>query len=172
MGLAPAVATRRALDGSETNVPVEQLVPEDVVSLKPGERIPTDGEIVEGASNLDESMLTGESLPVEKAAGAKVFAGTTNLNGRLVVRVTNTGEETVLAQVIAAVERAQSSRANIQRLADRVSSIFVPIVIAIAIGAAWITARSRSFTSRVSASSCLRCVMSRITPTSPATAPE
>ena len=136
MGLAPAVATRRALDGSETNVPVEQLVPEDVVSLKPGERIPTDGEIVEGASNLDESMLTGESLPVEKAAGAKVFAGTTNLNGRLVVRVTNTGEETVLAQVIAAVERAQSSRANIQRLADRVSSIFVPIVIAIAIGAA------------------------------------
>ena len=136
MNLAPAVATRRAPDGAEAIVPVEQLVPEDVVLLKPGERVPTDGEIFEGASSLDESMLTGESLPAEKGAGAKVFAGTTNLNGRLVVRVTSTGEETALAQIVAAVERAQSSRANIQRLADRVSSIFVPIVIAIAIGAA------------------------------------
>ena len=136
MDLAPAVATRRGTDGVETNVPVEQLVPGDVVSLKPGERVPTDGEIVEGASSLNESMLTGESLPVEKGTGAKVFAGTTNLNGRLIVRVTSTGEETALAQIVAAVERAQSSRANIQRLADRVSSIFVPIVIAIAIAAA------------------------------------
>jgi Cu+-exporting ATPase len=136
MNLAPAMATRRAPDGAEASVPVEQLVPEDVVLLKPGERVPTDGEVVEGASSLDESMLTGESLPVEKATDAKVFAGTTNLNGRLLVRVTSTGEETALAQIVAAVERAQNSRANIQRLADRVSSIFVPIVIAIAIGAA------------------------------------
>jgi len=136
MNLAPSVATRRAIDGTETSVPVEQLVPEDVVLLKPGERVPTDGEIVEGASSVDESMLTGESLPVEKGVGAKVFAGTTNLDGRLVVRVTSTGEETALAQIVAAVERAQNSRANIQRLADKVSSIFVPIVIAIAIAAA------------------------------------
>jgi P-type Cu+ transporter len=136
INLAPSVATRRAPDGTETSVPVEQLVPKDMISLRPGERVPTDGEIVEGASSLDEAMLTGESLPVEKATGARVFAGTTNLNGRLVVRVTSTGEETALAQIVAAVERAQGSRANIQRLADKVSSIFVPIVIAIAIAAA------------------------------------
>ena len=136
MNLAPPVATRRAADGTEASVPAEQLVPGDVIVLKPGERVATDGEIVEGASSLDESMLTGESLPVEKATGAKVFAGTTNLNGRLVVRVTSTGEETALAQVVTAVERAQNSRANIQRLADRVSSIFVPVVILIAIGSA------------------------------------
>jgi len=136
MNLAPPMAIRRSADLREESVSVEELAPGDIIVLKPGERIPTDGEVIEGASGVDESMLTGESLPVEKGIGEKVFTGTVNLNGRLIVRVTGTGDETMLAQVIAAVERAQNSRANIQRLADRVSSIFVPVVIVIAIGAA------------------------------------
>jgi P-type Cu+ transporter len=133
--LAPATAVRRSSRGGEETVSIAELVPNDLVVLKPGERVPVDGEVGEGASSVDEAMLTGESMPIDKAPGAKVFAGTTNLNGRLIVRVTGTAEETALAQIIAAVERAQTSRANIQRLADRVSSVFVPIVILIAIGA-------------------------------------
>jgi P-type Cu+ transporter len=131
--LAPATAVRKSAAGVEEVVSISELVPNDVVVLKPGERVPVDGEVVEGASSVDEAMLTGESMPVDKAPGAKVFAGTTNLNGRLLGRVTGTGEQTALAQIIAAVERAQTSRANIQRLADRVSSVFVPIVILIAV---------------------------------------
>lgn len=134
LDLAPAMAVRKSATGEET-VSVAELVPNDLVILKPGERVPTDAEVVEGASSVDESMLTGESMPVDKGPDAKVFAGTSNLNGRLVVRVTGTGEHTALAQIIAAVERAQASRANIQRLADRVSSVFVPIVVLVAIAA-------------------------------------
>jgi P-type Cu+ transporter len=134
--LAPATAVRQSAGGAEQVVRITELRPNDLVILKPGERVPIDGEVVEGASSVEESMLTGESMPLEKAPGTKVFAGTSVLNGRLVVRVTDVGEQTALAQIIAAVERAQASRANIQRLADRVSSVFVPIVIMIAIGAA------------------------------------
>lgn len=134
--LAPDIATLRAPDGTETSVPVAQLQPGDTIVLRPGERIPTDSEIVEGASAVDESMLTGESMPVEKSPGARLFAGTLNHNGCLVARVTGVGEATALAHIIAAVTRAQNSRADIQRLGDRVSSVFVPIVVLIALGAA------------------------------------
>ncbi len=98
--------------------------------------MPTDGEVVEGESAVDESMLTGESAPVDKGKGSQLYAGTVSINGRIGMRVTATGEETALAHIIAAVQRAQSSRANIQRLGDRVSSVFVPVVVAVALAAA------------------------------------
>jgi Cu+-exporting ATPase len=135
MNLAPAMARRREADGTEHEVPVAALRLNDVITLKPGDRIPTDGEVIEGASAVDEAMLTGESLPVDKARGSQLYAGTVNLNGKLLLRVTSVGEETALANIIAAVQRAQSSRANIQRLGDRVSSVFVPIVVLVALGA-------------------------------------
>ena len=93
-------------------------------------------QILEGATAVDESMLTGESMPVEKSVGAELFAGTLNQSGRVLMRVTSIGESTALAQIIAAVQRAQSSRANIQRLGDRVSSVFVPVVVLVALAAA------------------------------------
>jgi Cu+-exporting ATPase len=136
MRLAPARARRRQPDGSERDVAVAELQLSDVIVLKPGDRVPTDGEVLEGASVMDESMLTGESMPVEKARGAMVYAGTVNQSGLLVARVTSTGEQTALAHIIAAVARAQSSRANIQRLGDRVSSVFVPVVVLIAVATA------------------------------------
>ena len=117
---------------SEVEVPVSDLIIGDLVALRPGDHVPTDGEVVEGESAVDEAMLTGESVPVDKSAQSKVFAGTVNLNGRLVMRVTAIGEETSLAHIIAAVQRAQTSRANIQRIGDRVSNVFVPIVVGIA----------------------------------------
>jgi Cu+-exporting ATPase len=124
---------------TEVEVAVSELRSGDLIVLRPGDHVPVDGVVTEGNSSVNEAMLTGESLPVEKAVGAKVFAGTANLNGRLVVRVTETGESTALAHIIAAVQRAQTSRANIQRLGDRVSSVFVPIVVVIALtaGLAW-----------------------------------
>jgi Cu+-exporting ATPase len=139
LNLAPARARRRKADGSETEVPVAELGAGDLVVLRPGDHIPTDGEVVEGDSAVDESMLTGESVPVDKTAGSPLFSGTVNINGRLLMRVTATGEQTALAHIIAAVERAQNSRANIQRLGDRVSSVFVPLVVAAALtaGLAW-----------------------------------
>ncbi len=136
MNLAPPLALRRDAGGAERSVPVAELIPGDVVVLKPGDRVATDGEVMEGASAVDESMLTGESLPVDKAPGARLYAGTLNQSGRLVSRVTSVGEETALAHIIAAVQRAQSSRANIQRLGDRVASVFVPIVVLVALAAA------------------------------------
>ena len=135
LNLAPQKARRRNRDGSESEVAVSELQKNDVVSLRPGDRVPTDGEIIEGQSSVDESMLTGESMPVEKKSGDIIYAGTANLNGQMLARVTATGESTALAHIIAAVERAQNSRADIQRLADRVSSVFVPIVVLIALGA-------------------------------------
>ncbi len=119
----------------ETEIPVSELKTGDLVALKPGDRVPVDGVVVEGDSAIDESTLTGESLPADKKAGSELFAGTVNLNGRLVMRVTATGESTALAHIIAAVQRAQTSRADIQRLGDRVSNVFVPLVVAIAIAA-------------------------------------
>ncbi len=132
MQLAPRKA-RRFAAGRETEVPVAELQRDDLVVLRPGDRIPTDGEVTSGDSAVDESMLTGESAPVDKKPGAPLYAGTANLNGRLLMRVTATGEATALAHIIEAVQRAQHSRANIQRLGDRVSNVFVPIVIVIAL---------------------------------------
>jgi P-type Cu+ transporter len=134
MNLVPQTARKLDDRGNESEAPVASLRVGDKVVLKPGDRIPTDGEVLEGNSAVDESMLTGESLPVDKAAGAKLYSGTVNQNGRLVMRVTATGETTALAQIIAVVQRAQSSRANIQKLGDQVSSVFVPVVVLIAIG--------------------------------------
>ncbi len=119
----------------ETEVPVGDLRSGDLVALRPGDRVPVDGLVTEGNSAVDESMLTGESKPVDKSLRAELYAGTVNLNGRLVMRVTKTGEATALANIIAAVQRAQTSRANIQRLGDRVSNVFVPIVVTIALAA-------------------------------------
>jgi len=133
LALAPSQARRLRSDGAEELVPLAELRESDVVVLRPGERIPADGVVMDGSSSIDESMLTGESMPVDKQAGATVYGGTINLNARLVIRVAATGESTALAQIIAAVERAQSSRANIQRLGDRVSSVFVPIVVVVAV---------------------------------------
>ena len=121
---------------SEEDVAVTDLRPGDLVALRPGDRVPVDGIVVEGDSAVEEAMLTGESVPVDKKIGSELFAGTVNLNGRLVMRVTATGEATALANIIAAVQRAQTSRANIQRLGDRVSNVFVPVVVVIAVAAA------------------------------------
>ncbi len=120
----------------EKEVPVSELKIGDLVALRPGDRMPVDGVVTEGDSAVDEAMLTGESTPVDKSVRSELYAGTVNLNGRLVMRVTATGESTALAHIIAAVQRAQTSRADIQRLGDRMSSVFVPVVVAIAIAAA------------------------------------
>ena len=136
LNLAPSQARRRKASGEEELVAISALRVGDVVVLRPGERVPTDGEVIEGESSIDESMLTGESVPVDKIPGAVVYGGTVNVNRVLAMRVTATGDATALAQIIAAVERAQNSRANIQRLGDRVSSVFVPIVVLVAIATA------------------------------------
>jgi Cu+-exporting ATPase len=135
LDLAPAMARRKNADGTETEIPVAELKIGDLVALRPGDRVPTDGTAVEGDSAVDEAMLTGESAPVDKTSGSELYAGTVNLNGRLVMRVTATGDETALAHIIASVQRAQTSRADIQRIGDRVSSVFVPIVLVIAVAA-------------------------------------
>lgn len=136
LNLAPSTARLVRADGSEELVPVSDLELGDRIRLKPGDRIPTDGEVLEGASSVNESMLTGESMPVEKSAGSKVFSGTINESGQLIFKVTAQGDETALAHIIEIVQHAQASRASIQRLGDRVSSIFVPIVVCIALASA------------------------------------
>ena len=126
--------TARVLrDGSEQEVPIEQVLVGDVVAVRPGEKIATDGEILKGVSSVDESMLTGESLPVEKSVGATVFGGTVNKSGRFTFRATKVGADTALAQIVRLVEEAQGSKAPIQRLADTISSVFVPTVVVISI---------------------------------------
>jgi Cu+-exporting ATPase len=126
--------TARVLrDGTEMELPIEEVVHGDVILVRPGERIPVDGEIVSGASAVDESMLTGESLPVEKKPGDGVIGGTINRTGAFRYRATNLGAESVLAQIVKLMRDAQGSRAPIQRLADRISGIFVPIVLSIAV---------------------------------------
>ena len=131
--LAPSSAHRRGADGREEAVPIDQLRVGDSVVLHPGDRVPTDGLVIEGESNVDEAMLTGESNPVKKTTRAEVFAGTMNIDGQIVFQVSATGEATSLAQIISAVRRAQTSRARIQRLADQVSQIFVPTVIGLSL---------------------------------------
>jgi len=120
-------------NGSEQKIPVELVVVNDVLIVKPGEKIPVDGVIVEGMSSVDESMVTGESLPVEKSVGAEVIGSTINVSGYFEFRATKVGSETMLAQIIKMVEDAQNSEAPVQKLADKISSVFVPIVFAIAL---------------------------------------
>jgi len=132
LGLRPKTA-RVVRDGSEEEIPIDQVEPGDVVVVRPGEKVPVDGEIVEGRSNLDESMVTGESIPVAKKAGDEVIGATLNQTGAFRFRATRVGRETMLAQIIKLVEQAQSSKAPIQRLADLVASYFVPAVIFLAI---------------------------------------
>lgn len=134
LNLAPVTARRLGPGGSEIEVPVGELAVGDLVVVKPGDHVPTDGVVVEGKAAMDESMLTGESVPVEKSPGAIVYGGTVNPDGRLMMQVTATGQATALARIIAAVARAQNSRARIQRIGDRVSGVFVPVVVVIAIG--------------------------------------
>jgi Cu+-exporting ATPase len=132
MGLQPKTATV-VRSGKEEEIPVRQVAVGDLVVVRPGERIPVDGEIVEGSSTVDESMLTGEPLPVDKGIGARVAAGTITGEGRLKFRATRVGKDTALAQIIRLVQEAQGSKAPIQALADRVASVFVPAVMGIAL---------------------------------------
>jgi len=130
--LQPATA-RLLREGQEVDVPVGEVVHGDIVVVRPGERIPVDGEIVHGASAVDESMLTGESLPVEKTTGDRVIGGTINRTGAFRYAATNLGADSVLAQIVRLMRDAQGSRAPIQRLVDRVTAVFVPIVMSVAI---------------------------------------
>jgi Cu+-exporting ATPase len=132
MKLTPKTA-RVIRNGEESDIPVEEVVHGDAILVRPGERIPTDGVIDSGSSSVDESMLTGESLPVAKEPSSEVFAGTINQSGSFTFKATKVGAETALAQIIRLVEEAQGSKAPIQRFADKVASIFVPIVMAIAV---------------------------------------
>ena len=126
--------TARVVHGkAEVDVPVETLLPGDVIRVRPGERIPADGEVVAGTSSVDESMLTGESLPVEKGPGERVIGGTVNQRGSLEYRATAVGAESMLAQIVRLLRDAQGSRAPIQNLADRISAIFVPTVLGLAV---------------------------------------
>jgi Cu+-exporting ATPase len=134
IGLQPTTA-RVVRDGQEVDIPVGQVVIGDTVLVRPGEKIPVDGLVTDGYSAVDESMLTGESMPVEKVPGEKVFGATINTNGALYFEATQVGGETVLAQIIRLVEDAQGSKAPIQRLADQVASYFVPAVIVASLAA-------------------------------------
>jgi Cu+-exporting ATPase len=139
--LQPKTA-RLARDGGDEDVPIDDVRGGDIVVVRPGERIPVDGVVVSGSSSVDESMLTGEPIPVEKQAGARVIGGTVNRTGAFRYRATTLGADSTLAQVIRLMREAQSSRAPIQRLADQVSGIFVPVVILLAIATfvAWFVA--------------------------------
>ena len=133
MGLAPKSARRVRADGNDEEVSLDAVHPGDLLRVRPGDRVPVDGEVVEGASAVDESMVTGESLPVEKAAGDTLIGGTLNGRGSFVMRAARVGSETMLARIVQLVAQAQRSRAPIQRLADRVAAWFVPAVIAVAV---------------------------------------
>ncbi|MGM0845790.1 MAG: heavy metal translocating P-type ATPase [Bacillota bacterium] len=132
MGLQAKTATVLR-NGEEIDIPLEEVAVGDVVFVNPGEKVPVDGEVVEGRSALDESMITGESVPVDKAVGDEVIGSTMNKNGFLKVKATKVGRDTALSQIIKVVEEAQGSKAPIQRMADRISGIFVPIVVGIAV---------------------------------------
>ncbi|MFD2114316.1 heavy metal translocating P-type ATPase [Paenibacillus yanchengensis] len=120
-------------DGQELTIPIEEVIVGDVVLVRPGDKIPVDGEVLEGLSSVDESMLTGESIPIEKKVGDPVIGATINKNGVLRIRATRVGKETALAQIVKVVEEAQGSKAPIQRVADKISGVFVPIVVGIAL---------------------------------------
>ena len=143
MGLAPKTAIL-IIDGEEKELPIEEVRAGDIIVVKPGGKIPVDGKVTEGHSAIDESMLTGESMPVEKKPGDPVYGATINANGRLCFKAEKVGDETALAQIIKLVEDAQSSKAPIAKIADIVCGYFVPIVcvIALAASAAWFIAAS------------------------------
>ncbi len=139
LNLAPKTARRMSDDGSEKEVPLDTVVAGDRLRVRPGEKVPVDGSVIEGRSSLDESMVTGESMPVTKEAGAKLIGGTINRSGALVMRADKVGRDTLLARIVQMVADAQRTAAPIQRLADQVAGWFVPLVILIAIAAfiAW-----------------------------------
>jgi Cu+-exporting ATPase len=139
LGLAPKSARRVRADGDDEDVALEHIATGDLLRVRPGEKVPVDGEITEGRSSFDESMVTGESMPVSKQAGDKVIGGTLNASGGFVMRAEKIGSETMLARIVQMVADAQRSRAPIQRLADQVAGWFVPAVIAVAVlaFAAW-----------------------------------
>src|SRR5262249_28311425 len=122
LGLAPKTARRISSDQSETDVPLEQIHIDDKLRIRPGEKVPVDGVVIEGISSVDESMVSGESIPVEKLPGVPVIGGTINTTGTLVMRAQRVGRETLLGQIVQMVSQAQRSRAPIQRLADVISS--------------------------------------------------
>lgn len=132
LDLAPKIATV-IRDGSEVEVPVEEVIVDDILVVRPGQNIPVDGLITEGSASIDQSALTGESIPVEKNTGDKVIAATTNKTGYFKIKATQVGENTTFAQIIELVEEASSSKAPISKLADKISGIFVPVVIIIAV---------------------------------------
>jgi Cu+-exporting ATPase len=133
LGLAPKQARRIEKDGTEHDVPLDQVQPGDLLRIRPGEKVPTDGAVVEGKSSIDESMVTGESIPVEKQPGDRLIGATVNGTGSLTMRAERVGAETLLAQIVRMVAEAQRSRAPIQKLADVVAGWFVPIVVAAAV---------------------------------------
>ena len=139
LDLAPKTARRIRPDGTEEEVQLDEVQVGDRLRVRPGEKVPVDGVVVEGRSAVDESMVTGESMPVTKEVGAKVIGGTMNQSGALVIEARKVGRDTMLAQIVQLVAEAQRSRAPIQRLADQVSGWFVPAVIAVALlaFAAW-----------------------------------
>ncbi len=171
MDLRPATARLRDPDGSEIDVPVTEVRRGDVVLVRPGEGIPVDGEVVAGASDVDESLLTGESAPIAKQPGDAVTGGAVNTVGYLEIRAAAVGEAATLARIVRLVEDAQRGKARVQRLADRVSAVFVPIVVAIAglTFVAWLAAAGGVETSLIAAVSVLviacPCALGLATPT-------
>ena len=171
MALTPDTAVLRGENGSLTEVPTEILRVGDVVLVRPGERVPLDGEVIEGEGGVDESMLTGESLPVDKAPGSEVIGGSIGVNGSLYVRITRVGADTTLSKIIKIVEDAQGKKAPISKIADKVAGVFVPIVMAIAVLAAivWLIAGQEvSFVLKVFTSVLViacPCAMGLATPT-------
>jgi Cu+-exporting ATPase len=135
LGLVPKHARRIAADGSEGDVPLEQVREGDVLRVRPGEKVPVDGVVLDGSSHVDEAMLTGEPLPVAKAAGDRLTGATVNQGGALTMRADKVGDDTLLAQIVALVAQAQRSKAPLQRVADRVAAWFVPAVVAVALAA-------------------------------------
>jgi P-type Cu+ transporter len=131
--LSPKIARLVREDGTEIDVPLEHVMPGDRLRVRPGEKVPVDGVVLDGASSADESLMTGEPLPIEKSEGSRVIGGTVNVSGTFVMRVERVGGETMLAQIVRMVSEAQRSRAPVQKLADRVSAYFVPAVVAVAV---------------------------------------
>jgi Cu+-exporting ATPase len=133
LGLAPKTARKIADDGSEQDIPLEHVKIKDRLRVRPGEKIPIDGVVIDGRSSIDESMISGEPIPVEKNPGDKVIGATVNSTGSLVIEAEKVGSDTMLARIVQMVAEAQRSRAPIQKLADVVSGYFVPVVIGIAV---------------------------------------
>ena len=133
MGIQPKMVVKIAKDGSELVIPIAEVLKEDILIVKPGDKIPVDGELTNGSSYVDESTISGEPIPVEKKTGDKVYAGTLNQKGSFQLRAVKVGEETVFGQIIKMVQEAQGSKAPVQKLVDKIAGIFVPIVIGLAI---------------------------------------